>query len=114
MKRNIFLKFLLGAGLMNLSSFRLKAGKLQKGFFVQNGKDRHNSHLTRQPGDLIYNKVSTADTEGDLYIFDTTRIKKGGPPLHFHFDQDEWWYVISGEFLIRVGDETWHANAGDS
>jgi mannose-6-phosphate isomerase-like protein (cupin superfamily) len=41
-------------------------------------------------------------------------VKEGGPPLHFHYDQDEWWYVISGEFLIRVGEETYHAKPGDS
>ena len=114
MKRDTFLKFFLGAGLLSLNPFRLKARTADKGFFVANGNDRYSLPLTRQPGDLIYNTVSTADTDGDLYIFDTTRIKKGGPPLHYHFDQDEWWYVITGEFLIRVGDETWHAKAGDS
>ena len=33
--------------------------------------------------------------------------------MHFHYSQDEWWYVITGEFLIKVGDETYHAKPGD-
>ena len=88
--------------------------RLKKGVYVAAGKDRYGSPYQRIPGDLIFNKVTTDDTDGDLYIFDTTRIQEGGPPLHFHYNQDEWWYVISGEFLIRVGDETYHAKPGDS
>ena len=41
-------------------------------------------------------------------------MKKGGPALHVHPEQDEWWYVLEGEFLIRVGEETWTAKVGDS
>jgi mannose-6-phosphate isomerase-like protein (cupin superfamily) len=33
--------------------------------------------------------------------------------LHFHYNQDEWWYVISGELLIKVGDELHLAKPGD-
>lgn len=99
-----------------LAPFRLIAQRWRekRGIFVRSGDDRHNHPLVRQPGDIIFNKVSTADTDGDLYIFDTTRVKEGGPPLHFHYEQDEWWYVIAGEFLIRVGDDVHHAKAGDS
>jgi mannose-6-phosphate isomerase-like protein (cupin superfamily) len=116
MQRKSFLNFCMAAGALALSPFRANAarGRTPKGIFVPSGKDRNGLPFTRQPGDVIFNKVSTSDTDGDLYIFDTTRIKEGGPPLHFHYDQDEWWYVISGEFLIRVGDETYHAKAGDS
>jgi mannose-6-phosphate isomerase-like protein (cupin superfamily) len=109
------MKFCIAAGLLITSPMIVTASRrrIQKGIFVQAGKDRHNNPYTRQPGDLIFNKVSTSDTDGDLYIFDTTRIKEGGPPLHFHYSQDEWWYVITGEFLIKVGDETFHAKPGD-
>ena len=115
MQRNSFVKFCIAAGILILSPFSVKARRkrIEKGIFVQAGKDRHNTPFTRLPGDIIFNKVSTSDTDGDLYIFDTTRIKEGGPPLHFHYSQDEWWYVIAGEFLIKVGDETHHAKPGD-
>ncbi|HEX7847148.1 MAG TPA: cupin domain-containing protein [Chitinophagaceae bacterium] len=116
MQRNAFIKFCAAAGGLALSPFRVIARnyRIKKGIFVKAGKDRFDNPFTRIPGDMIYNKVSASDTDGDLYIFDTTRIQEGGPPLHFHYEQDEWWYVVSGEFLIRIGEETFHAKAGDS
>lgn len=30
----------------------------------------------------------------------------GGPPLHFHVDEDEWWYVLEGELEYFDG-QTW-------
>ena len=87
--------------------------RVKKGIMVSNGNDRFSKPLSLFEGDKFYCKVSGKDTEGDLYIFDSTRLKEGGPPLHFHYNQDEWWYIISGEYLIKVGEETFHAKAGD-
>ena len=78
------------------------------------GKDRHGRTITPFDGDSFFNKVSTKDTDGDLYIFESTRIEEGGPALHFHYEQDEWWYILEGEFLIKVGDTTYEAKPGDS
>jgi quercetin dioxygenase-like cupin family protein len=39
---------------------------------------------------------------------------KGGPPLHPHQSQDEWFYVIQSEFVVQVGDERFRATPGDS
>ena len=30
---------------------------------------------------------------------------KGGPPRHLHRDQDEWFHVIEGEYIVEIGDE---------
>ena len=35
-----------------------------------------------------------------------------GPPLHLHRDQDEWWYVVEGEYLFEVDGQEIHASAG--
>jgi len=59
-------------------------------------------------------KVSAKDTAGDLCIYDTLRSTKGGPPLHLHYSQDEWFYIIRGEFLVRVGEDTFRLLPGDS
>jgi uncharacterized cupin superfamily protein len=59
-------------------------------------------------------KVSGRDTGGDLCIYDTVRDSKGGPALHLHHFQDEWFYVIRGEFLVRVGNDTLSLRPGDS
>jgi mannose-6-phosphate isomerase-like protein (cupin superfamily) len=59
-------------------------------------------------------KVSSSQSGGGLCIFDTVRSERGGPPLHIHADQDEWFLVTEGEFDIRVDDETFHLGPGDS
>ena len=53
-------------------------------------------------------------SDRDLYIFDSTRLKDVGLPLHYRPpDQDESWYIISGKYIIKVGDEIFNAKAGD-
>jgi quercetin dioxygenase-like cupin family protein len=49
-------------------------------------------------------KVTSQDSEG-LFIAELTFHKKGGPPRHLHYEQDEWFYVLAGEFVFEVGPE---------
>ena len=117
MKRNSFIKLFLAAGTFVAAPFSVEAKtkrRIGKGFKVDAGKDRFDKSISLFEGDTFSTKVSTKDTDGDIYMFESTRIKKGGPALHFHYNQDEWWYVLSGEFLIKIGDETYTAKAGDS
>jgi mannose-6-phosphate isomerase-like protein (cupin superfamily) len=80
---------------------------------VDAGRDRRDAAL--QIADWRFEcKVSGQDTEGRYCIFDTVRTGRGGPPLHIHHDQDEWFYVRDGEFVFLVGDETYHLKPGDS
>ncbi|HVT71761.1 MAG TPA: cupin domain-containing protein [Lacunisphaera sp.] len=83
------------------------------GFRVGAHQDRNDAALAIMGGRFDL-KVSAKDTGGDLCIFDTTRATKGGPPLHRHHAQDEWFYVIRGEFLVKVGDATLRLGPGDS
>jgi quercetin dioxygenase-like cupin family protein len=57
--------------------------------------------------------VAKNDTDGDLLIYHTDRQEKGGPVFHLHHEQDEW-YVIDGEFIVKVGEDTFTLKAGDS
>ena len=59
-------------------------------------------------------KVSGQETDGRLSIFDTVRTHRGGPPLHYHHDQDEWFFVREGEFLFQVGEDTFRLREGDA
>lgn len=59
-------------------------------------------------------KISAKDVGGDYCIYDTVRTAPGGPPLHIHYDQDEWFFVCEGEFIFQVGDEKFRLTAGDS
>lgn len=119
MTRNSFVKLFLTVGTFLSSSLALMAKpfnkkRVEKGIKVDAGKDRFDKSISLHDGDIFYCKVSTQDTDGDIYIFESTRGKKGGPPLHYHFEQDEWWYILEGEFLFKVGDQTFTAKAGDS
>jgi mannose-6-phosphate isomerase-like protein (cupin superfamily) len=59
-------------------------------------------------------KVSTFDTDGGLAICEITAFEKGGPAQHLHHEQDEWFYVVEGEYVIEVGEERYDLGPGDS
>lgn len=71
-----------------------------------------------QPFDFLdawFNVVlSGKDTIGAACSIDTNRRMRGGPPMHIHPVQDEWFFVREGEFDIRIGDDTFHLKPGDS
>jgi len=118
MKRSAFLKFGIAIGSLLSAPFnsiaRYKSQKRKdKGFKVDAGKDRFDKSISPFEGDRFYTKVSTKDTDGGMYVFESTRLNEGGPVLHIHYDTDEFWYVLQGEFLVKVGDETYTAKAGD-
>jgi len=118
MKRSSFLKFGLAIGSLFSASLHVLASsktryREDKGFKVDAGKDRFDKSIAPFEGDVFYTKVSTKDTDGGMYVFESTRLKEGGPILHTHYDTDEFWYILQGEFLIKVGDTTYNAKAGD-
>lgn len=39
---------------------------------------------------------------------------KGGPPLHIHPNQDEWFYVVEGEYFFQVGEDKHTLKIGDT
>ncbi len=117
MKRSLFVKACLAVPGFLAAPFAAVARireRIDKGILVSAGKDRYNKPINLFEGDTFYTKVSTKDSDGDLYIFESTRERKGGPPLHYHYEQDEWWYILEGEFLFKVGEEMFTAKAGDS
>lgn len=59
-------------------------------------------------------KVSAEETGGQLCIFDTFRTEPGGPPLHVHHAQDEWFFVMGGEFEFQLGEARLKLGPGDS
>ncbi|MCA9951207.1 MAG: cupin domain-containing protein [Anaerolineales bacterium] len=58
-------------------------------------------------------KVVSQDNNG-LFIIENTFRAKGGPARHLHYDQDEWFYAVEGEFIIEVGEEQFRLKSGDS
>lgn len=91
--------------------------RTDKGFKVNAGEARFGEHY-RMKGVTLNTldiKISGIDTENDLAVFEQTGLTpNGGPPLHIHPFQDEWFYVIEGEYLFQVGDVKYQMKPGDT
>ncbi len=79
---------------------------------VAAGEDRFGEHRGLGISTIDF-KVSPED-EGGLLILENTFHAKGGPARHLHYDQDEWFYAVEGEFIIEVGSERIRMKPGDS
>ncbi len=90
---------------------KMKSKDMFVGFSVAAGNDRFGEHikLGGEPNDC---KVSAQDTDGAMCVFEFTG--GGGGPRHLHYDQDEWIYILAGEFEFRVGDKQLRVGAGES
>jgi mannose-6-phosphate isomerase-like protein (cupin superfamily) len=56
--------------------------------------------------------ATSAQTGGSLGLFRQTISPKSGPPLHIHKSNDEFFYVISGEFRFQLGARVVSAPVG--
>ncbi|HUA93213.1 MAG TPA: cupin domain-containing protein [Terracidiphilus sp.] len=77
------------------------------------GQDRLGSPHTLGFSSLAF-KVLTADAGGNLFLIEHSHLTPGGPPLHMHLNQDEWFYVMEGEVVFQVGDQRAHLKPGES
>lgn len=83
-----------------------------QGLLVKDGADRFGEH--RGLGvSVIDFKVVPADAHG-LLVLENTFHTKGGPARHLHHNQDEWFYVVEGTFVIEVGQQRYTLQPGDS
>ena len=56
--------------------------------------------------------LRSSDTGGLYSFFEVTSPIGEGPPPHIHHDVDESFYVIEGEYEIRLGEEVHKATPG--
>ena len=119
MKRSTFLLSALAFIPLNIFA-RIKKNifmRTEKGFKVKAGEARFGKSykmkgITSNNLDI---KISGTDTENDLAVFEQTGFNKnGGPPMHIHLFQDEWFYVLEGEYLFQVGDDKYQMKPGDT
>jgi mannose-6-phosphate isomerase-like protein (cupin superfamily) len=59
-------------------------------------------------------KVSGSETGGRMFIMEHTHLLPGGPPLHTHLNQEEWFFVEEGEVAFQIGEQRLHLKAGAS
>ena len=79
---------------------------------VAAGEDRYGEHRGLGVSAITF-KVCPQDSNG-LLIIENTFHQRGGPARHLHYDQDEWFYAVEGEFIIEVGKERLSMTPGDS
>jgi quercetin dioxygenase-like cupin family protein len=48
-------------------------------------------------------KLTSEDSAGTLSAFELSAMPQSGPYQHVHHREDEWYYVLSGEFLFKAG-----------
>ena len=85
----------------------------KRSFQVPRDGDRHGVHRNVGIGILSF-KVTTADSNGTILVAEIAHHAKGGPPRHLHLDQDEWFHVIEGKYIVEMGDERYLLAPGDS
>jgi len=79
------------------------------------------THITQTDGQLIaagkgdtYRlTITSAMTQAAGLIMHATIEPHGGPPLHKHQNEDEWFYITSGEIAFFNGTEAVTAQQGD-
>lgn len=118
MKRGTFI--LTALALLPVRAFTKTKDTIQsakKGFKVNAGEARLGKRYSMKGVTLniLDTKISGSDTGQRLAVFEQTgRTPHGGPPLHIHPFQDEWFYVIEGEYLFQVGDDRYTMKPGDT
>lgn len=118
MQRRSFLKtaaaLLPASGLQALALAQSAAPSAAESVhLVAAGQDRLGETHSLGISTILF-KVLPSETNGGVFIIEHEHLTHGGPPLHLHLYQDEWFYVMEGEVLFQVGNEQKRLRAGDS
>jgi len=95
------------------SNPQLQTAKSAQAFTVPPGQSRDGKTLY-VVGNELFVKISSRDTNGAYAVIEDHTPPGGGPPLHIHFEQDEWWYIVEGKFLYEVDGKQFYAGPGDT
>jgi mannose-6-phosphate isomerase-like protein (cupin superfamily) len=117
MKRRNFLRSAVSAFPIALSQPFVLAGKSMadlspEAHVVPAGKDMFDEARSLGFSRITF-KTSTQETD-HVFIIEHDNLLPGGPALHFHLEQEEWFYVMEGEVVIQVGEKRLRLGAGES
>jgi mannose-6-phosphate isomerase-like protein (cupin superfamily) len=82
-------------------------------FVVKADKDRIGGTLNALGVETSV-KISSNDSGGAYSMMETSYPPNTGPPLHLHHREDEWWYILEGNFVFEIDGERLHAGPGDT
>ena len=77
------------------------------------GEDEFGAHRGLGVSAITF-KVTPPDSSGVLIIENTFQGNGGGPARHLHYEQDEWFYALEGEFIWKSAPQRWRLKPGDS
>ncbi|MGD0887922.1 MAG: cupin domain-containing protein [Acidobacteriaceae bacterium] len=80
---------------------------------VESGQDRLGETHSLGFSTILF-KVLPRETNGGLFVIEHKNLGKGGPPVHIHPHQEEWFYVMEGEVLFQVGESRRTLRSGES
>ncbi len=72
------------------------------------------SNIRYGPGGIYRIVTTTAQTGGIHFALDCTEKPGGGPPLHVHETEEEYFFVTEGEFAFSIDGKITKAKAGES
>ncbi len=81
-------------------------------FVVLSGQGAHFAGNQGREADVTELVATSAQTGGSLGVFRQTIAPKSGPPLHLHRREDEFFFIVSGDFRFQLGDRIVDAPAG--
>jgi len=117
-RRRFVLSVFVTTALATLSrATNLIAMSMKNGFITRSGETRNGMHLTMKgvTANTLDLKIGSADTDGGMAVFEQIgKSPNGGPPLHVHAAQDEYFHVLDGSYRFQVGDERFPASMGDT
>ena len=77
------------------------------------GEDRYGQYHSMGISHLLF-KVSGNETGGGMFVLEHQHLTPGGPALHLHLNQEEWFYVMEGEVAFQVGEQRLQLHPGES
>ena len=80
----------------------------REAFMVERG-DGRTIHVA---GNDVTVKISSRDTAGEFAVFESSTEPLQGPPLHLHRNDDEYWYIVEGDFRFEVDGQEIYASTG--
>ena len=105
-------RYLLHAVWLLLLLVSVVAAGVEEGLIVLPDRAPRFSGPQGREADFTEILATREQTGGALGLFRQTIAPNSGPPAHVHQTEDEFFYVVSGEFSIKLGDRTVSAPAG--
>jgi mannose-6-phosphate isomerase-like protein (cupin superfamily) len=64
------------------------------------------------PDEVLLFKAVGEETNGVLDCLEVKAAPKAGPPEHIHHQNDEAFYILEGEFMVKIGARLLKATSG--